>query len=210
MTSSSTPGATAEPTAGLRDRKKAATRSALRQAAVRLARQYGPDEVTVKAICDAADVAPRTFFNYFAVKDEAFLGLDPDQAQFLLNTVCERPATEEPFVAVAAVMREVVADTAGSSVWHDQLLLLREHPSLLPRMQAAGKAMEDTVAQAVARRTGYAATHAYVRTVSATAMSALRVALRLWLDSPAESDPRQVWDTVVTYLHAGLTPPENG
>lgn len=206
-----TPSPTQEPAAGsslgLRDRKKAANRAALRRAAVRLARQHGPDAVTVKDICEAADVAPRTFFNYFALKDEAFFGLDPKETDFLVTTVIERPAEEAPFTAVAAVLREVVADTAGSSVWHDQLLLLREHPSLLPRMQAAGRAMENSVADAVAHRTGYAAVHPYVRTVSATAMSALRVTLGLWLDGPEESDPREVWDTVVNYLQAGLTPP---
>lgn len=207
MTPSPTQDSTAEHSPGLRNRKKAATRASLRRAAVRLARRDGPDAVTVKDICEAADVAPRTFFNYFAVKDEAFFGLDAEQIDFLKTAVLERPAEEQPFTAVAAVLREVVADTAGSSVWHDQLLLLREHPSLLPRMQAAGRAMENTVADAVAHRTGRAAAHPYVRTVAATAMSSLRVALGLWLDGPGESDPRQTWDTVATYLQAGLTHP---
>lgn len=191
----------------LRERKKAATRTALRSAAVRLARKHGPDAVTVEDICAAAEVAPRTFFNYFAGKDEALLGVDPDQTRALVTAMSERPAAEPPLTAVAAVLDEVIINTTGSSIWHEQLLLLREHPALLPRMQATDRAMENAVASAVAARTGRAHMDVYVRTVAASAMAALRVALTLWLDSPDGSDPRKVLDAVVDHLHQGLALP---
>ena len=62
---------TAEP--GLRERKKAATRQALHEAAVRLAIAHGPDRITVEAVADEAGVSRRTFSNYFANKEEALL-----------------------------------------------------------------------------------------------------------------------------------------
>lgn len=56
---------------GLRERKKAATRLALHESALRLAAEQGPDGVTIEAIADAANVSRRTFSNYFSSKEEA-------------------------------------------------------------------------------------------------------------------------------------------
>ena len=61
---------------GLREHKKQATRAALQHSAVTLCRQRGPGAVTVEDICADAGVSPRTFFNYFATKEEAVFSLD--------------------------------------------------------------------------------------------------------------------------------------
>ncbi|MFC7467789.1 TetR/AcrR family transcriptional regulator [Actinomadura keratinilytica] len=61
-----TPAATPDAPLGLRERKKAATRQAVHEAAMRLTREHGLDHVTVEAIADAAEISRRTFSNYFA------------------------------------------------------------------------------------------------------------------------------------------------
>ena len=64
-------------TDGLRARKRAATQVALERAAISLALEHGYENVTVFAICEAAMVSPRTFFNYFGTKEAVFLGAAP-------------------------------------------------------------------------------------------------------------------------------------
>ncbi len=55
---------------GLRDRKRQRTRQALISAAMRLFEEKGYEQATVAEIAAAADVSTKTFFNYFASKDE--------------------------------------------------------------------------------------------------------------------------------------------
>ncbi|THV33515.1 TetR family transcriptional regulator [Glycomyces buryatensis] len=78
---------------GLRERKKAATKSALSQAALRLAMEKGSlDAVTADAIAAEAGVSTRTFHNYFPSKEEAFLYDFNELTGLLLAGLRERVA----------------------------------------------------------------------------------------------------------------------
>lgn len=59
---------------GLRERKRLATQKAIEEAAVSVTLERGHEGATVDAICKAANVSLRTFFNYFPSKDSAILG----------------------------------------------------------------------------------------------------------------------------------------
>jgi AcrR family transcriptional regulator len=58
------------PALSLRDRKRERTRRALIDAAVALFERKGYDETTVAEIAAAADIGTRTFFSYFASKED--------------------------------------------------------------------------------------------------------------------------------------------
>ncbi|AIY03319.1 hypothetical protein ART_3720 [Arthrobacter sp. PAMC 25486] len=57
----------------LRERKRAATRLAIRRAAIELGLEHGYENVTVDLICAASDVSARTFFNYFGSKEGVYI-----------------------------------------------------------------------------------------------------------------------------------------
>src|SRR5439155_23369413 len=85
---------------GLRERKKARTRAAIREHAFRLFREQGYDATTVEQIADAAEVSPSTFFRYFPTKEDVVLQDDMDL--LWLEAIREQP----PEVGAIAALRE--------------------------------------------------------------------------------------------------------
>ena len=61
-------------------------------AALRLVDERGLEHVTVEDISEAADVSPRTFFNYFATKDDAVFGSMLEGSERIRETVAAAAA----------------------------------------------------------------------------------------------------------------------
>src|SRR4051794_41797661 len=91
---------------GLRERKKRATRQALHGAALRLVAERGFDDVPIEDIAAAADVSPRTFFNYFGSKEDVIVNPDPDRVERLRGLLAEHTADEPPLDVLESVLIE--------------------------------------------------------------------------------------------------------
>ena len=65
-----------------------------------LAERKGLSAVTVEAITEQAGVAPRTFFNYFASKEDAVINYDPDQLPIVEQALLARPSEETALAAL--------------------------------------------------------------------------------------------------------------
>lgn len=171
---------------GLRERKKAATRRALHEAALRLAAEQGPDRVTVEAIADAANVSRRTFSNYFSSKEEALFHGDTARLRRMLDLLHERPAAEPPWTALSAaavqLAEEVYDDSARS--WLNRRRRLHGHPGLIAHQVAAYTAIERELAGELAGRVGGAGGALRSRVLAATFLATLRVAVQHWLEHP--------------------------
>ncbi len=199
-------------TPGLRERKKLATRLALHEAALQLVAERGLDAVSVDDVAARADVSPRTFFNYFPTKDDAVLGLDPDDAGRLTAGLAALPAEESPLAALRAVQLEQAAAMAAEpeGLWPLRLRVIEAHPVLLTRLHAVFGRSERALAEAVAARTGTRVdVDVYPTLLAAVAGAAMRTALHRWLASDFTAPlPRllgEAWDV----LAAGLPAPRS-
>ena len=102
-------------TTGLRERKKAQTRSAISNAVLLLALDRGLDAVTADDIAAAADVSVRTFHNYFGSKEEALISAWRSQFEVHLDELrAEAGGRADPRVARARVRRHRGADRRPS------------------------------------------------------------------------------------------------
>jgi AcrR family transcriptional regulator len=95
--------------AGLRERKKARTKTAIQQQALRLFREQGFQATTVEQIAEAAEVAPSTVFRYFATKEDlAVLDDYYSLAEAIATALAAQPAVH-PVQALRDALREVFA-----------------------------------------------------------------------------------------------------
>jgi len=140
--------------AGLRERKKARTRAAIRQQALRLIREQGYAATTIEQIADAAEVSPATFFRYFPTKEDVVLQDDLD----IITT--EALDAQPPELSPIAAFRAASAATLASLSPED-LATLRDTAELtasVPEVRA--RAIDEFVrtinqiAEAIARRAG--------------------------------------------------------
>jgi AcrR family transcriptional regulator len=196
-------------TDGLRERKKAETRQALMTAAVRLAEQLGPDRVTVEAIAEAAGVSARTFFNYFPSKEDAIIGINPDETSELLDDLASRPADEAPLEALHAMALAAVARLeAKADDMATRHRLTQAHPSLAMRRAARFSEVERAVAGEIARRTGLDVDREpYPMLAAATALIAIRVAMAAWQERDRRGPLADLLDESFTLLARGLPSP---
>ena len=196
---------------GRRERKKAATRQSLEEAAFRLFAAQGYDETTLQDITDAADVAPRTFFRYFASKEELILGSSAEMEASLGALLAARPAGEPVLEAILAALRGLDPEGQGTSdpVQREHLLLrfriMGESPAVRAGLLDSYGAMERAIAAFVAARSGADATlDVGPSMVAASVVAAVRVSLTCWAARGGGDDVEELFAEAVGLAVGGL------
>ena len=139
----------------MRARKKARTRAAIQDHALRLFIEQGYEATTVEQIAAAAEVSPSTFFRYFPTKEDT-VGYDRLDPVFL-DAFVNQPAGLAPFPAMRKAMREVLADLPReeSELEQARQRLIFTVPELRARLfEQMGSGIEmiqDAIAQRVGR-----------------------------------------------------------
>ncbi|MEV6662924.1 TetR family transcriptional regulator [Streptomyces nigra] len=145
----------------LRERKKQRTREALLRTALELFTTRGYEDTTVDDIADAVEVSQRTFFRYFAGKEEAALALQEMTETHFLRAVRERPAHEPPMEALRQAvlgswdsLSEVVESVAPVEVFLRMYQVIESTPVLLAAHLRRSLETEEAIARVLAEREG--------------------------------------------------------
>ncbi|MFE1291236.1 TetR/AcrR family transcriptional regulator [Streptomyces sp. NPDC058751] len=149
---------TAPAPVGRRERKKAATRQAIADAALRLFLERGYDGVSIREIADAADVSTTTLFKHFTGKEALVFDRQDEMRTRLLDAVRERPEGQ----SVPAALREHALqyrlhgphDEPGVAAF---VALVNSTPALLEYQQAAWMDYTADLAAAIAEESGLTA-----------------------------------------------------
>ncbi|MFJ3042679.1 TetR family transcriptional regulator [Streptomyces tendae] len=173
---------------GLRELKKQRTRDLLLRSALELFTERGYEETTVDDIAEAADVSQRTFFRYFASKEDAAFFVSRLAESRFVDAVHARPPEEAPLDALRLALAESWS-TIGEAV--EQLVPLELHmrfyrviestPALLAAHLRRATELEEEIARVVAGREGLDLdTDPRPRVVVAVFGAVMRVTERIW------------------------------
>ena len=149
----------AQPGPDRRERKKQRTREALIQAAMELFAAKGYEHTAVHEITDAVDVSERTFFRYFAGKEDLVLSFARDGVTAFAEALAARPLAEEPLTAARnafhASLRELDGGEAGEGPSYQSVLrLIDSTPVLLAAHLRYVHDRDEEIIRVLAQREG--------------------------------------------------------
>ena len=200
-------------TTGLRERKKQQTREAIHRAAMRLFAERGFEATTIADIAAAADIAPRTFFSYYASKEEAVFPKFEVMFADFDRAMRERPSGTTALDALRewiAVAAQHFGDAEGARL---EARLRRESPAVAACDLQHMRRFERRLAEAVAEDLAEPADALRPRLVAAAAVAALQAssdAADAIIESDPEAaqalmaDPAAFIDDALRFLEGGL------
>jgi AcrR family transcriptional regulator len=180
-------------------------RQELIDAAARLFAERGFDAVTVDEIAAAADVAPRTFYRYFPVKEDVATAELHEGAALLVEALAARPPEEPPLRALEEAMRTPMARLPEHPRLCGVLRLMDASPGLLAHDLAARARTEEAITAILAERMGVDSRRDLrPRVIAACFLASMSVAFRDWADAGARDDLNARLRRVMGVLRGGL------
>jgi AcrR family transcriptional regulator len=189
-----------------RAEKKAATKRAIQEHALRLFVEKGYEATTVEEIAAAAGVSHMTFFRYFPRKEEV---VEYDEYDPMLeDLIAARPPDEAPITALHTAIRVGLLTVMGTD--REAVLirtrLILDNPVLRSRNLIAQDTTRDLFARALARRAGLAEPGLAATVQASAALGAIATALTAWAANP-EADLVALVDSAFSALRSGVLPP---
>jgi AcrR family transcriptional regulator len=201
------------------ERKKQRTRALIRETAWELFAARGYDATTIKAIADAADVAPRTVTTHFPAKDD-LLFADDDYfgADRLERRLSARPAGQPALETLRQWMTETIGEISSSRAglasdyWRARALrarLIDENDRLRGMARGSYATAERILAAAIADDLHVDPDTLAPRLAAVSAVTGLRELYdsreaRSLGPAPTGADLIRLVDEVIDYAVAGL------
>ncbi|MEU1121746.1 MULTISPECIES: TetR family transcriptional regulator [unclassified Streptomyces] len=197
---------TSRPKLSMAERKRRLVSDELTESALQLLALKGYDAVTVDEIVTAAGVSRRTFFRYFASKEDVVVQFLADMGTDMRAELAARPAEERPS---EALLHAVGVPLAACSDHSDRALgvvqLILRTPALLARFLERQAQWRGHLTEELARRTGLdPETDLYPRLAAGMALTAFDTVLQRWSGSDAAEDPAALLDRAFAVIGPAL------
>src|SRR5438876_3525610 len=173
----------------LRERKKRLAQATIEEAALRLFQQRGYEQTSIQDIADAVMMSSRTFFRYFATKEEVLFG--PMRA--VLSDGLRFMQRVAPTESLHAALRATFVYLASLYQQQRASFLIRyqvatQTPSIASIYLYALMETEPAMCDALCSHLEAATNRHEIRFLVAIYMAALRLALEEWLEHEAQGD----------------------
>ncbi len=194
---------TDERTFGLRERKKARTRTAIQSHALQLFREQGYDATTIKQIIEEVEVSESTFFRYFPTKADVVLADEFDPV--IVAAFREQPRELNVIQALRAAFAQVFGQMSDDdrAVQEDRMLLVLSVPDLRAAMLDQFASAMGLLTEIIAERTRRSPADISVRTFAGAVVGAVMAAMLAIADDPS-SDIAETLDQSMACLEDGL------
>jgi AcrR family transcriptional regulator len=188
---------------GLRERKRQQTRERLTRAAMALFLERGFEATTLDDIAAAADISRRSFFHYFASKEDVVFAWHEETTAALIAAVAARPAGESMLTAaenaISAMARQLEPGDAIAMA-----RLKRDNPALQARDQVKYEKLERALAAELEKRAGHKTEELQARLVAMIATGAMRIGGELWAAEGAREKPEALVKRTLAAIRAIL------
>ena len=186
---------------GRRERKKAATRKAISDAATTMFFERGFDNVSIREVADAADVSPTTVFAHFSCKEAMVFDEDDEQRAALVAAVRDRAAGTSISEALLDYYRaEILPDHDMDGGLRRQFLaFIDATPALKDYAERMWLRYEVALADVIAAELGLAEPDRRIRVYA-------RFVLQIQVLASADDDPMAMLDAAFTVLDEGWRP----
>jgi len=195
--------------ASLRERTRTAMRDEVAAVAIRLFALRGFDAVTTAQIAAEAGISPRSFFRYFATKEDVVVGSLVDSGIRVREALIARPAGEIAWEALRQALRVLIEDPVYPVDDVETIArIILETPSIRARDMEKYQQWEDLLTPHLAGRLAATGDSNYVgvedraRAMVGAACACLRVATDHWLRSPGAEDPTRIFDALLESIRS--------
>ena len=169
----------------LRDHARDAVRAEVQRQAWLLFAQHGFEATTVDRIAAASGMSRRTFFRYFASKDDLVLARMVESGAELVRALEGRPAQESPWAALRAAFQLIVGKQLTDPARSRRLqLMLRDEPAVRATVEEWRRRWTTLLTPVVAARLEGQDEYVALRAeaLARSALECLEAAQELWAE----------------------------
>lgn len=186
----------------LREQFKTTTRQELTRVGLELFLQQGFATTTIDQIVEPLGISKRTFFRYFATKEDLVVEWQTEMTPAFVDELNSRPRDEAPFKAVSETLLSLASRINTNPELALALMrLFKETPSLAGRDMERRMVWEQALTAALIEREGRTVTpRLKARITVGMAMTAWTAALDEWYLGGGKANLRPIMETAFSLV----------